>query len=69
MGKAGKMARKYVYRKNRDLIRAAEEKFFVRSLSRWGPFWAHAGSRMQSMLPHMYKLLTFEPLHNLHLDI
>lgn len=51
MGIAEKMDERDGRRDKRYLARAAENRFFVLSLSKVESFWEHAGFRMQSIYP------------------
>lgn len=68
MARAERIDKKDVYREKLYMVQALEDKISVLSLSKRELFLKPAELRMRSMLPYMYGLVTFEPLHTLHLD-
>lgn len=68
MARTRKMDREDVYRVKWYLVQATNDKCSVLSLSKRESILEQVSFKRGSIFPHMYRLLTFEPLHNLHLE-
>lgn len=69
MRRADRLDRKDVHRKNQGLSEAAENRLSDLSESKWKSFLERTEFKVPSMSYKMYKLLSFESLHNLHLGM